>query len=372
MGVVRSHSLSIGIVGLPNAGKSSLFNSLTKNLVPAENFPFTTIDKNVGVVVVPDKRLESLNTFFSANKKVPSAITFVDIAGLVKGASKGEGLGNQFLSHIREVDVILYVLRAFKSENIVHVYNRVSPFEDLAIVQSELILKDVETIEKKLGELKKNSRSGMTPELSLGIGVLERAMEWMGEGKMVVNMPMNDEEKAFMQELWLLSNKKGMYLLNIREGMDEVEREEWVMAFKEQLPQEDRDYVVQGDVKMIGELSDMNEDEKAEYIALLDKTPVMMEDIIATAYKRLNLVTFYTGSEKEVNAWTVEAGASARDAAGVIHTDLAKGFITAEVVNVNRMLELGGWNKAKEAGAVKNVGKEYVIQDGDYMIVYSN
>ncbi|MBI2356600.1 redox-regulated ATPase YchF [Candidatus Dojkabacteria bacterium] len=372
MAVVRSHSLSIGIVGLPNAGKSSLFNSLTKNLVPAENFPFTTIDKNVGVVVVPDKRLDRLEEFFSAKKKVPSAITFVDIAGLVKGASQGEGLGNQFLSHIREVDVILYVIRAFKSESIVHVYNRVSPREDLEIVQSELILKDIETIEKKLGEMKKNSRSGMTPELTLGIGVMERAMEWMGEGKMIVNMEMSDDEKAFMNELWLLSNKRGMYLLNIREGMDENERAQWEKDFKESLPVTDREFVIQGDVKMIGELSDMGETEREEYLTLLESKPTMLEDIINTAYQRLSLITFYTGSEKEVNAWTIERGAGAKDASGVIHTDLAKGFITAEVVNVEKMLEVGGWVKAKESGIVKSVGKEYPVEDGDYMIVYSN
>lgn len=372
MSVVRSHSLSIGIVGLPNAGKSSLFNSLTKNLVPAENFPFTTIDKNVGVVVVPDNRLESLNTFFNAKKKVSSAITFVDIAGLVKGASKGEGLGNQFLSHIREVDVILYVIRAFKSENIVHVYNRVDPKEDLAIVQSELILKDIETVEKKLGELKKNSRSGLTPELSLSIGVLEKAMEWMGDGKMIVNMQMSDDEKEYMNDLWLLSNKQGMYLLNIREGMDSGDREVWLKGFLESLPVSDKDYVIEGDVKMIGELSDMGLEERGEYMSMLDSKPVLIEDIITTAYKRLNLITFYTGSEKEVNAWTIEAGASAKEAAGVIHTDLSKGFITAEVVNVDKMLEVGGWVKAKEVGIVKNVGKEYVVQDGDYMIVFSN
>jgi ribosome-binding ATPase len=372
MSVVRSHTLSIGIVGLPNAGKSSLFNSLTKNAVPAENFPFTTIDKNVGVVIVPDSRLDSLEEFFSAKKKVPSAITFVDIAGLVKGASQGEGLGNQFLSHIREVDVILYVLRAFKSENIVHVYNRVDPKEDLAIVQSELILKDIDTVQKKLGDLKKNSRSGLTPELSLGINVMERALEWMGEGRMVVNMQMNSEEKEFMRELWLLSNKKGMYLLNIREGMDESERKKWVEEFKESLPQGDGDFVIQGDVKMIGELSEMEGEEKVEYLSMLDSKPVMLEDIITVAYERLNLITFYTGSEKEVNAWTIENGATAKEAAGAIHTDLSNRFITADIVPVDEMLLIGGWVKAKDSGLVKNIGKEYQVKDGDYMIVYAN
>lgn len=372
MGVVRSHSLSIGIVGLPNAGKSSLFNSLTKNSVPAENFPFTTIDKNVGVVTVSDSRLDALETFFSSSKKVASAITFVDIAGLVKGASQGEGLGNQFLSHIREVDVILYVLRSFKSESIVHVYNRVDPKEDLAIVQSELILKDIETIEKKLGELKKNSRSGLTSELSIGINVLERALEWVGEGRMIVDMVVSDEERAFLHELWLLSNKKGMYLLNIKEGMDEDMRKEWVESFKLSLPEDGRSFVVEGDVKMIGELVDMSDEEKEEYLALLDSKPVMLEDVIGIAYKRLNLITFYTGSEKEVNAWTVEKGVGAKEAAGVIHTDLSRRFITAEVVNVDKLVEVGGWVKAKEVGLVKNVGKDYIVEDGDYMVVLAN
>ncbi len=372
MSVVRSHTLSIGIVGLPNSGKSTLFNSLTKNSVPAENFPFTTIDKNVGVVRIPDKRLDAMETFFKSNKKVPSAMTFVDIAGLVKGASKGEGLGNQFLSHIREVDVIMYVLRAFNSEQIVHVYNRVSPAEDLELVQSELILKDIDTVEKKLGELKKMNRVAISDDQQALIPVLEKILKGFNEGKPASLVTLTADERALLRELWLLTDKKMMYVLNIKEGMDEEDRKRWVSDLEKLIPEESKEFVVQADVKLIGEMSNMNEQEQNEYIELLGFKPKTMEDIIGIAFKRLNLLTFYTGNEKEVNAWTIGQGATVKEAAGVIHTDLGEKFITADVVNVNAMLDAGGWVKAKESGLVKNYGKDYLIQDGDYINVYAN
>ena len=372
MSVVRSHSLSVGIVGLPNAGKSTLFNSLTKISVPAENFPFTTIDKNVGVVEIPDKRLDMMNEFFSAQKRVPSAIKFVDIAGLVKGASKGEGLGNQFLSHIREVDVIMYVIRSFVSESIVHVYNRVKPSEDLQIVQSELILKDIETIERKIGEIKKFARNGINKDAVEQLAVYEFVYEKLGNGTPVSQMGLNKEQKEIIRELFLLSDKKMMYVLNIREGMDENFRKEWMDDIKTVIPNEDHQYIIQADVKLIGELSDMNEVEQEEYLSMLDTKPTHLTDIINTANDRLNLLTFYTGSEKEVNSWTIGKGATIKEAAGVIHTDLGNTFITADVINVERLIAVGGWNRAKETGEIKNYGKDYLIQDGDYIIVYSS
>ncbi|HVX92484.1 MAG TPA: redox-regulated ATPase YchF [Candidatus Dojkabacteria bacterium] len=372
MSVIRSHTLSIGIVGLPNSGKSTLFNSLTKNSVPAENFPFTTIDKNVGVVRIPDRRLDAMEDFFKAQKKVPSAMTFVDIAGLVKGASKGEGLGNQFLSHIRECDVIMYVLRAFKSEQIVHVYNRVSPAEDLELVQSELILKDIETVEKKLGELKKINRVAITDDQQALIPVLEKVMAGFNEGKPACLVNLTDDQRALLRELWLLTDKKMMYVLNIKEGMDEGDREKWVSDLEKVIPEDSKEFIIQADVKLVGELSNMNEQEQNEYIELLGFKPKTIEDIIQTAFKRLSLLTFYTGSEKEVNAWTIGQGATVKEAAGVIHTDLGEKFITADVVNVDEMLKVGGWVKAKEQGLVKNYGKDYLIQDGDYINVYAN
>lgn len=370
--VTRSHSLSLGIVGLPNSGKSTLFNALTKKSVPAQNYPFCTIDKNVGVVQIPDSRLDLLSNFFKAQKVVPSAMTFVDIAGLVKGASKGEGLGNQFLSHIKEVDVILYVLRAFQSEEIVHVYNRVDPVDDFEIVQSELILKDLESVEKRYDNVKRNSRSGVTESIGLELKTLERVIKWLNEGKPVIDMVLTDEEKNIVTELWLLTNKQRLFVLNCKEGLEE----EKIGAWKERLGEISKDtsytYILEVDVKLLSDLASMREGEFNEYIELLGKKPITVEDIILGAYKRLNLITFYTGSEKECNAWSIESGANIKSAAGVIHTDLGKNFITADVVNVEEMVKVGGWNIAKERGMIKNHGREYIVRDGDYIIILAN
>ncbi len=370
--VTRSHSLSLGIVGLPNSGKSTLFNALTKKSVPAQNYPFCTIDKNVGVVQIPDSRLDLLSNFFKAQKVVPSAMTFVDIAGLVKGASKGEGLGNQFLSHIKEVDVIVYVLRAFQSEEIVHVYNRVDPVDDFEIVQSELILKDLESVEKRYDNVKRNSRSGVTESIGLELKTLERVIKWLNEGKPVIDMVLTDEEKNIVTELWLLTNKQRLFVLNCKEGLEE----EKIGAWKERLGEISKDtsytYILEVDVKLLSDLASMREGEFNEYIELLGKKPITVEDIILGAYKRLNLITFYTGSEKECNAWSIESGANIKSAAGVIHTDLGKNFITADVVNVEEMVKVGGWNIAKERGMIKNHGREYIVRDGDYIIILAN
>ncbi len=370
--VTRSHTLSLGIVGLPNAGKSSLFNALTKKTVPAENFPFCTIDKNVGVVEIPDERLKRLSEFFNAEKIVPSVMTFVDIAGLVKGASKGEGLGNQFLAHIKEVDVIVYVLRAFTSDEIVHVYNRVNPVEDFEIVQAELILKDLEVVEKKFASVIRNSKSGVTSESQLQISVLEKLKRALNEGIPVIDMDFNNEEREFVRELWLLTAKQRLFLLNCKEGLDDEKIGEWERSLMQISKDEKKEYIVRVDVKLLSDLAGMSEEEMNEYVELLGSKPVTVEDVIMYAYKRLNLLTFYTGSKKECNAWTIESGADVKSAAGVIHSDLSKNFITADVVNVDEMINVGGWNRAKEEGLVKNHGKEYVVRDGDYIVILAN
>jgi hypothetical protein len=363
--ITKSHTLSVGIVGLPNAGKSTIFNALTKKSVPAENFPFCTIDKNVGVIEIPDERLDKLSDFFNTQKKVPSAMTFVDIAGLVKGASKGEGLGNQFLSHIREVDVIMYVLRAFPSSQIVHVYDRVDPIDDFEIVQSELILKDIESVEKRFKSVEKLAKIGKEQEGEIK-KILEKIMEGLNSGIPVIDIPLKEAEKEVVAELYLLTSKPRMFVLNCKEGVAEEDLNKWEEELKG-LVSGNEEYILKVDVKLIGEM-----DDKAEYEEMLGYAPNSVEDVIEVAYKRLNLITFYTGSQKECNSWTIQEGASVKEAAGVIHTDLEKGFITADVVNVEDMIDAGGWVQAKEKGIVKNHGKDYTVKDGDYIVVLAN
>ncbi len=371
-GVTRSHTLSLGIVGLPNSGKSTMFNALTKKSVPAENYPFCTIDKNVGVVQIPDKRLEKMAEFFEAEKIVPSAMTFVDIAGLVKGASKGEGLGNQFLSHIREVDVIVYVLRAFQSESIVHVYNRVDPIDDFEIVQSELIIKDIESVEKKYDTVKRNSRSGVTESIALELNTLEKVKKLLNEGIPVIDMNLSIEEQEVLSELWLLTNKQRVFILNCKEGLELESISKWREELSKISKDSKGEYILEVDIKLLSDLANMKEDEIGEYIELLGKKPFTVEDVILGACKRLNLITFYTGSKKECNAWSIEKGADIKSAASVIHTDLGKNFITADVVNVDNLVEVGGWSEAKERGMVRNHGKEYIVEDGDYIVILAN
>lgn len=347
MSVTRSHSLSVGIVGLPNSGKSTLFNVLTKNAIAAENYPFCTIDKNVGVVEIKDERLDKLSSFYNAQKVVYGAIKFVDIAGLVKGASEGEGLGNKFLGHIREVDIILYVLRAFESNNVVHIYNRVNPAEDFEIVQSELILKDIEVLEKFMKESKSKDD-------------FEKILDLLNKGIPVIDMDLSQDDLDLIKPLSLLTAKDRMFLLNIMEGKDAAE-------FKYS-----NEFSSSMDVKLIGELESMNDSEREEYLTMLGGDLFLVKDLISLVYKKLNLITFYTGNEKECNAWSIVEGSNVRDAAGVIHSDLRDNFITADVINVEKLIEVGGWSKAKDLGLVKNHSKEYIVQDGDYVVILAN
>lgn len=371
MSVTRSHSLSIGIVGLPNSGKSTIFNVLTKSAVPAESYPFCTIDKNVGVVKIPDRRLDKMSEFFKAQKIVPSAITFVDIAGLVKGASKGEGLGNQFLSHIREVSLIMYVLRGFKSDKVTHVYDQINPAEDLKIVRSELILKDIDTVERKQNEVQGKAKTGMSDEVKFQLGALKKLMMAFDAGRPAYVAGLTKEEKEFVRDLWLLTDKPAIYLVNIKGGVEEKDMKAWMSELEKEIPAEEKDFVVQVDCKMESELEGLSLDERKDILSLVDGYQGV-DEIIMKAYKRLELLTFYTGSEKECNAWTIGRGATVQEAAGVIHTDLADTFVVAEVINVDKLVDVGGWVKAREAGLIRTEGKGYLIQDGDYINVLTN
>ncbi len=370
---VQSHNLSVGIVGLPNSGKSTLFNALTKCGVPAENYPFCTIDKNTGVVPIPDRRLDKLSGFFNTEKKVPSVLKLVDIAGLVKGASKGEGLGNKFLSHIREVDVILFVLRAFGGDGITHVYNRVDPLEDLQIVQSELLLKDIETVQKRLSESERIARAG-DDKAQKEVALLGRVLEWLGDGHSVIEMDLTEGEQEILRELFLLTNKRRAYILNRRLGIDYDDFALWKEAFLAGISPADRQFAIGVDVKMLDDISELKDEEIDEYKQLMDgdiatDDIIFSDGVVELISRRLDLITFYTGSSKECNAWSIQRGSTAVQCAGVIHTELAKRFITADIVDVEKMIDLGGMSRAKQFGIVRNVGKDYVVKDGEYMIV---
>ena len=367
MSIKQSHSFSLGIVGLPNVGKSTIFNALTKRSVPADNFPFCTIDKNVGVVEIPDERLEKMATHFQTEKMIPSVMNFVDIAGLVKGASEGAGLGNQFLSHIREVDVIIYILRAFESEQILHVYNRVNPLSDFEVVQSELILKDIDSVTKRLINTEKTKKGG-DRDAKKEYELLTKILEELNNGTAVIDMHLSNEEQDLIHDLWLLTNKRRLFLLNVRADIDMERVKEW----KKEIEGITGDSVLVVDIKMLADISEMNNTEVENYISLLDEKPCTVEDIIREAFTTLNLISFYTGSKKECNAWSIVKGTTAKEAAGVIHSDLEQGFVAVEVVNLEEMLKVGGWLNAREKGLIKNHGKEYEIGDGDYIVILSN
>ncbi len=371
MSVVRSHQLSIGIVGLPNSGKSTIFNALTRSAVPAENYPFCTIDKNVGVIKIKDERLDRLAHFYQPERIVPSAMTFVDIAGLVKGASKGEGLGNMFLAHIREADAILYVLRAFRSETITHVYERIDPADDLKIVRSELILRDIDTVEKRLDELGSKMKSGGTPELRMQKECLEKVLKGLNDEIPAGIIDLTVEQRLILREMWLLTDKPALYLLNIKGGVDEELLKEWRTSLLSVIPSEEADFILPVDCKMEIDVVDLNNDERQELTGMVSNYH-SAEDIVLMAFKRLDLLTFYTGNEKEVNAWTIRRGATVKEAAGVIHSDLEDNFVAAEIVPVDEVVSKGGWNKVKELGLIKNVSKDYLVSDGDYISVLAH
>lgn len=344
-------SLSIGIVGLPNVGKSTLFNALTKKGAEAANYPFCTIEPNVGIVKVPDERLEVLAKISKTEKIVPTIIEFVDIAGIVKDAHKGEGLGNKFLSHIRECDAICEVVRSFTNKNIIHVNDKVDPDSDKETINLELVFADLATVEKRLDKVSREARTGNKEMIKLK-EVLEKIKIALDEGRAVREVSLTDEEKLLVRELNLLTIKPLLYVLNI----DDVANE----AFNEPNSQ-----VIRINAKLEEEIASLPEEDQAEYIKELGLEQSGLDRLIKACYELLNLQTFLTTGVQETRAWTIKVGTKAPQAAGVIHTDFEKGFIRVEVVSYEDFITAGSEAKARDTGKLRTEGKEYVMKDGD-------
>ncbi len=352
-------SFSLGIVGLPNVGKSTLFQALTKNKVDASNYPFCTIDPNVGVVAVPDPRLDKLAELSKSEKIVPTTIEFVDIAGLVKGAAEGEGLGNKFLSHIREVDAIVQVIRNFEDKNVTHVYGQIDPEYDKEIINTELILADLETVTKHLDKVNSKLKGPQDKEQIKEKNLLDKLKKCLDNNHLVSQLELTEEENKIVKQLNLLTIKPIIYLYNVAEE-----------DLSKDLKLDDNSLSVCAKVE--ADLADLNEQEAKEYLTELGIKKSGLDNLITTSYKLLNLITFITTGPEETKAWTVVKDTKAPQAAGVIHTDFEQGFIRAEVINWEELLKAGSWNSAKEAGLMRMEGKNYIIQDGDTVHFHFN
>jgi GTP-binding protein YchF len=355
--------IKCGIVGLPNVGKSTLFNALTKAGIPAANFPFCTIDPNVGVVPVPDLRLQALSAIVKPQKIVPTTIEFVDIAGLVAGAAQGEGLGNKFLAHIREVDAITHVVRCFEHGDIVHVAGRIDPIADIETIDTELALADLDSVEKSLSRAEKAAKAG-DKDAAARRDVLTRVRAHLDQGKPARSMDLSVEERALLRELFLLTLKPVMYVANVRE--DGFVDNPFLDRVRERAAAEGAE-VVPVCAAIEEELSQLEDADKGAFLADMGLDEPGLNRLIRAGYKLLGLQTYFTAGEKEVRAWTVRRGSTAPQAAGVIHTDFERGFIRAETIGYDDYIRLKGESGAKEAGRLRLEGKEYVVQEGDVL-----
>ena len=364
--------MKLGIVGLPNVGKSTLFNSLTKAGAESANYPFCTIDPNVGIVPVPDERLKLLGEFYHSKKVTPAVIEFVDIAGLVKGASKGEGLGNQFLANIREVDAIVHVVRCFEDANVVHVDGNIDPLRDIETINLELIFSDIEILERRIAKTTKVARNDK--EAAKELAFQEKVKAYLEDGKLAINMELeNEDEEKWMAGYNLLTGKPVIYAANVAEDdlADDGASNEYVQSVRAYAKEQNSEvFVICAQIEQ--EIAELDDDEKKMFLEDLGLTESGLEKLIAASYRLLGLLSYLTSGEDETRAWTIKVGTKAPQAAGKIHTDFERGFIKAEVVNYQDLLDCGSYAGAREKGLVRMEGKEYVVQDGDVILFRFN